>query len=175
MFYIRTSEHTVKNVSNEELSNALAAGPVTFGVNDYSIEFKWNGMAITLVDRDNPEYEILDSIETIEEFTNLLISHGIQILPAVIALSDIGFNGMFIADKTKLFTFAEVLYELQEINVKSVEVYNIKWDTDGKDIGIPTTMTINVPAHFDEDELENFISDKISDESGFCHYGFEYK
>lgn len=48
---------------------------------------------------------------------------------------------------------------------------NIKWDTEGDtelmqdlpgEIEIPTGMT-------DEEE----ISDYISDQTGFCHYGFE--
>lgn len=52
-----------------------------------------------------------------------------------------------------------------------MKAINIKWDTDGDmelllelptEIEIPEDMT-------DEDE----ISDYLSDETGFCHYGFE--
>lgn len=44
---------------------------------------------------------------------------------------------------------------------------NIQWDTDGEDIDLPTEM--DIPADIeDEDE----ISDYISDETGFCHFGF---
>ena len=52
-----------------------------------------------------------------------------------------------------------------------MKAINIRWDTDGDmellyelptEIEIPEDMT-------DEDE----ISDYLSDEIGFCHYGFE--
>lgn len=49
-----------------------------------------------------------------------------------------------------------------------MKVINIKWDTDGEKIELPAE--IEIPEEItDEDE----ISDYISDETGFCHYGFE--
>lgn len=49
-----------------------------------------------------------------------------------------------------------------------MKAINIKWDTDGEKIELPTE--IEIPEEItDEDE----ISDYISDETGFCHYGFE--
>lgn len=57
-----------------------------------------------------------------------------------------------------------------------MKAINIKWDTDGDmdllnelptEIEIPEDMT-------DEDEIdEEEISDYLSDETGFCHNGFE--
>lgn len=45
---------------------------------------------------------------------------------------------------------------------------NIIWDTDGEDVALPTE--IEIPNGMtDEDE----ISDYITDETGFCHCGFE--
>jgi hypothetical protein len=56
------------------------------------------------------------------------------------------------------------------------EVTNIKWDTDGEDIDLPTTLTIDIPnedfVRYDPEEIDDFISDAISDISGFCHKGF---
>ena len=45
---------------------------------------------------------------------------------------------------------------------------NIIWDIDGVEIELPTE--IDIPDGMtDEDE----ISDYLSDETGFCHYGFD--
>lgn len=45
---------------------------------------------------------------------------------------------------------------------------NIKWDTDGENIDLPDS--IDIPDYMtDLDE----ISDYISDQTGFCHFGFE--
>jgi len=61
-------------------------------------------------------------------------------------------------------------------NVK-VRVYNIKWDTDGddpKELGLDDEMIIDV--YHDEDfDIDDEISDAISDESGFTHYGFDWE
>lgn len=56
----------------------------------------------------------------------------------------------------------------------SVLVHNIKYDTDGDDINLPKNLTTKVEAD-DEDDLEEVISNFISNETGFCHFGFEYK
>lgn len=52
-----------------------------------------------------------------------------------------------------------------------MKVLNIKWDTDG-DMELleqlPTEMDIP-EGIMDEEE----ISDYLTDETGFCHYGFE--
>lgn len=61
-------------------------------------------------------------------------------------------------------------------NIK-VRVYNIKWDTDGddpKELGLSDEMIIDV--NHDEDfDIDDEISDAISDESGYCHYGFDWE
>mgnify|MGYP006298200745 CR=1 FL=1 len=58
-----------------------------------------------------------------------------------------------------------------------VKVFNIKWDTDGEDVDdLPTVMSITIEDDDENDEqvAEQLISDAISDEVGFCHFGFEY-
>lgn len=49
-----------------------------------------------------------------------------------------------------------------------MKAVNIKWDTDGEDIELPSEIEIP-PKIADEDE----ISDYISDVTGFCHMGFD--
>ena len=59
----------------------------------------------------------------------------------------------------------------QERRNRYMKVLNIKWDTDG-DMELleqlPTEMDIP-EGIMDEEE----ISDYLTDETGFCHYGFE--
>lgn len=52
---------------------------------------------------------------------------------------------------------------------------NIKWETDGYDVKLPTEMRI--PVEFiDEDGVdEDAVSDWLSDKTGYLHYGFEIK
>lgn len=49
-----------------------------------------------------------------------------------------------------------------------MKAINIKWDTDGEFVELPNEIELPL-GMVDEDE----ISDYISDETGFCHYGFE--
>ena len=69
-----------------------------------------------------------------------------------------------------------------------VKVFAIKWDTEDscseEKVDIPTEMVLDVPDNIWDDaeseeekaiEIENFIADKISDISGFCHDGFDYE
>ena len=53
-------------------------------------------------------------------------------------------------------------------------ITNIKFDTDGEYIDdLPETLEINVPNNItDEDEIDEYLSDKISDITGWCHKGF---
>lgn len=53
-------------------------------------------------------------------------------------------------------------------------VTNIKYDTDGEVIDLPTTLEINIPS-LEQDDVDNFISDEISNITGFCHLGFDFE
>ena len=55
---------------------------------------------------------------------------------------------------------------------RKIKVSNIKYDTDGKRIKLPKTLEINVPDDIEKDEIEDFLSDEISNITGFCHFGF---
>jgi hypothetical protein len=52
----------------------------------------------------------------------------------------------------------------------------IKYDKDGAKVDLPKSIQIEIPEDLvDYDEIEEYISDKISDETGFCHNGFSTK
>ena len=56
------------------------------------------------------------------------------------------------------------------------KVWDISWDTDGEDVDLPTELTVVVPEEvFASDGEEDYISDWLSDEYGFCHNGFLFK
>lgn len=50
----------------------------------------------------------------------------------------------------------------------SYRAINIKWDTDGEDIDLPTE--IDIPNSITDLDL---ISDYITNVTGFCHFGFD--
>jgi len=59
--------------------------------------------------------------------------------------------------------------------MKKVKVIGIKWDADNlEDVKhLPTEMILDVPSHVeDEDDLEEFIADELSNQSGFTHDGW---
>lgn len=52
-------------------------------------------------------------------------------------------------------------------------VKGIEYDTDGEEIDdLPETLTITVPEEIEADNVEQYLSDEISNQTGFCHYGF---
>ncbi len=62
---------------------------------------------------------------------------------------------------------------MQERKGKNMKAINIQWDTDGdKELlsFLPTEMEI--PDNVNKEDIED-ISDWISNETGYCHFGFE--
>lgn len=59
-------------------------------------------------------------------------------------------------------------------------VFNIRYDIDKIEendiIELPEKITFSVPLdiHQDSDKLEEFLSDEISNTTGFCHLGFDF-
>jgi len=57
----------------------------------------------------------------------------------------------------------------------TVQVTNICWDTDGD---IFTDLPLSVSYEFDEDmsedEVDEVVGDKLSDDYGYCHNGFYF-
>lgn len=59
--------------------------------------------------------------------------------------------------------------------------YNIEWDIDEEDIddvSLPSEVEIEIDHEEEiccEGEFSDCLSDKLSDEYGFCHFGFEFE
>jgi hypothetical protein len=58
-----------------------------------------------------------------------------------------------------------------------VKVTDIKYDTETYDddpepIYLPPELDLVIEGVTDKHELHDIVSDKISDETGFCHFGF---
>jgi hypothetical protein len=54
-------------------------------------------------------------------------------------------------------------------------VTNIQYDTDGEVITLPTQLEIDIPSDIEEDDIDNFVSDEVSNITGYCHFGFDMK
>lgn len=55
-----------------------------------------------------------------------------------------------------------------------MKVINIKWDTDGdKEVLKSLPTEVEIPEEMTNPIDEDEISDWLSDQYGFCHYGFE--
>jgi hypothetical protein len=53
------------------------------------------------------------------------------------------------------------------------KVTDIKYDTDGEEIDLPKELEIEVLEELEtEDDFFDYISDEISNITGFCHNGF---
>ena len=65
-----------------------------------------------------------------------------------------------------------------KINITKMKaiVTNINFDTDGEIIELPKQLEIEIPSDIvDEQIINDFVSDEISNITGFCHYGFEMR
>ena len=51
-------------------------------------------------------------------------------------------------------------------------VYNIEYDTDGEKVELPDRREIELPDDTDPEDVEELLSDEISNITGFCHFGF---
>lgn len=64
---------------------------------------------------------------------------------------------------------------------RTYHIYGIKWDaTRSERKDLPKTMDITVTEDDVDDindieEVEDYLSDTITEETGFCHKGFEYE
>lgn len=66
---------------------------------------------------------------------------------------------------------------------KKYRIFNIKWDTDGDKAALRMLpKEVNWDGYVDEEDLEDeedgladILSDYLSDNWGYCHFGFEYE
>ena len=81
----------------------------------------------------------------------------------------------FVLDTEDLINLLDHLIEENEIgnlDKAKYEVTNIEYDTDGEEIDLPKKLEIEVSNKLKESEIDDFISDEISNITGFCHKGF---
>ena len=52
-------------------------------------------------------------------------------------------------------------------------LHDIQWDTDGHDIYLPERILVDTHHVADREELEENMSNMLSDRTGFCHKGFK--
>ncbi len=53
-------------------------------------------------------------------------------------------------------------------------VKNISWDTDGEEVDLPTSTTLEVELE-EDDDIDTVIGDALSDKFGFCLFSFDYE
>lgn len=64
---------------------------------------------------------------------------------------------------------------------KTFRVFDISWDAnDNEKIDLPQSIKVTITEEDvddldDQEDIEFFIEDYISDETGFCHWGFQYE
>lgn len=51
-------------------------------------------------------------------------------------------------------------------------VTDVRWDTDGEQIDLPTEFTVELEL---SEIVEDLLGDWLSDTVGFCHFGFEFE
>lgn len=81
------------------------------------------------------------------------------------------------AKKPNIFEGGRVVRESEDDEMIKFAVQGIDWDTDGEDPGLPTDVEIEVPSYVVDngrDAIEEWISDALSDEYGYCHNGFSF-
>ena len=52
-------------------------------------------------------------------------------------------------------------------------ITKIQYDTDGLDIDLPKVLLIDVED--DEEDVQEYLSDEISNITGYCHFGFDFE
>lgn len=64
---------------------------------------------------------------------------------------------------------------MNKITVKCTEIW---WDTDGDKRllkKLPKNVTLTIEDYCEGDDLDDTIADMLSDEYGFCLFGFNYE
>jgi hypothetical protein len=55
-------------------------------------------------------------------------------------------------------------------------VFDIQYVTDGIPVDLPNEIDIEVPIDItEEDDVADYLSDEISNRTGYCHFGFSIK
>ena len=54
----------------------------------------------------------------------------------------------------------------------TVRIYNINYDTDGESVRLPQEFVVQLE---DNEDVEDMLSEHITEQTGFCHKGFLYE
>ena len=55
------------------------------------------------------------------------------------------------------------------------KVIDIEYDTDGQEVDLPKELEIEIEENLEtEEEIVDYLSDEISNITGFCHFGFSF-
>lgn len=54
-------------------------------------------------------------------------------------------------------------------------VTDILWDTDAEDVVLPEEVIVAVADDADPAEVEDILSDEITEQTDWCHRGFAYE
>lgn len=57
----------------------------------------------------------------------------------------------------------------------NVIVFDINYDTDGEKTDLPQCLYMAFAERLEDEEMDEMISDEISDVTGFCHKGFQWR
>lgn len=78
-------------------------------------------------------------------------------------------------DEFKEWCFTDAEEDMRDVmNEGKYHIFNIEWDTDGDDDAeLPDSLDVFVPT--DADDVEDYISNWLSNTYGFCHNGFNYE
>ena len=73
------------------------------------------------------------------------------------------------SNKNNKFNPIKIKVMKTNVNEQTLKAYaiNIQWDTDGEEVNLPDRVEIPFNVSFDD------IADMLSDEYGFCVFGFD--
>ena len=127
----------------------LSGDSCDLGIKDYNVRV--DSEATVVVEPHDDDSKVLVNIDYIDGESNVWVSVKRDKL-SVISL--VSFQGLL-----------------------NVHIYDIKWDTDGETVDLPTEVDHTFDGYNDiaDEDLMDEISDWLSDEYGFCHFGFQVR
>lgn len=121
------------------------------------------------------EFERLAS----REYTSIAHGEGEIYCYETLTNLDIYFIEFLYGDTYIYHNEKQMLEDFEKLNKLLFDTYrvtNIEYDTDGEyPEGLPTSIEVKLPKSTHPEEVDNLLSDAISDRTGFCHFGFSFE
>ena len=125
-----------------------------------SIDDESVNIYIDMGDLEEPIHVVYWHIDEVEEDANVALSMANAIY-------------LYFTNPQELLNRVWENAELVEGIPIKYTVTDIKYDTDGELIDLPTVLEIVVPVEIEDGyEINEYVSDEISNITGFCHKGF---